>query len=558
MLIKIQKLDKRQLWINLLPYAIIILAMLLVSPSGPLYRYSLLNPDLATNQSVVKGLLHGRILFKNIFEQRGQYFYWLLMPGMLFNANYYLGRIWVWLIETGNMCLLYFAMNKLNKDRLCNTLLVLFAISFPATSSIGESESFGMPIFIYVAYLALTVKKLSLKQNFVLGLLFGIVLEIKYGMIGLICGFYFGYGMYLLVKKQFKYFAQTVLVAISGVLTAQIPLLIYELANHNLNDYINGYFLADANYLHTSFYNWSCIAPHILILIVLCVVTLWPIVYNWLVNKTPMLNRWLFVSCLIFALSFSVIIGHYNNSYSYPMIALMLIYAAPSYREAFKNQHLAKTGRILLMCSALLVTCVMIFNRARYAYQEYNLSRVPSPTDQASAFIRRNPGPILAKGCMAESLFAENNEYPKFKHFGTIFLSKDVYPEQYQAQEKYLAQKKPKWVFVKGTCSKNLTDLKNFLDYSSPEHFDLQYPSKKVYIKSKYGDSYLYSSTNDSKNLLKNYYLVWLKPGLMNIDNISGTVYELWLRKGEKVNYNPHAELLSLIESRRKHPILIG
>lgn len=516
---------------KLTPFICIILMALIFEPTSPFYHYGDGKYDMQISFAVVKALMHGEIYLKDIFEQRGLYFYWLSWPGMLTN-NIYFAQIWLWLIEIANFCGIYLLFQHLKKQPQINTLMTCLLMLFLYTMQAGEPEDLCLFVFAYTAYLVITIKKLSWQQNLLLGLLFGFIIEIKYGMIGIICGFYFGYGMYLLYKKQFKMFLQTVLVAVSGVLIAQIPLVIYELHINNLNNYLIEYFISNSSNLGNTLVNLSIIIAYLPVLLMTTLVLLLPLKIAF--TKLPKLNQWLFGSSMLFSLIFASLIGHYIQNYAWPIIILLFMLAMPYIKT---DLHVTdKLNKLFVICSFVVTGTLLLFNLKT----QYRFFTIPAPISyQMSQIIDENPGKAMTLHALGDSIYLNNSEYPKLKHFETVNIDYDQNPTQYDAQKYYLETKKAKWVSM--TINANYFKSNYVPSPSQYESANLQLYLKPKKLNLKIAKIRYFIYIPMYKPLLNNYNLVWLKgdPNYFATDH-SPKVLLLWLRKGEKVPQNCH------------------
>ena len=117
--IKFHKISKQE-WKNFLyyyglPCSLLVLALLFMSWASPIYQHAYIAQDMNASFAISKAIAHGEVYFKDIFEQRGLYFYLLqLSAGYL---PYYQAKVVVWVLEVINFLLLYVVIFKMAKLR---------------------------------------------------------------------------------------------------------------------------------------------------------------------------------------------------------------------------------------------------------------------------------------------------------------------------------------------------------------------------------------------------------------------------------------------------------
>ncbi|MGN0774734.1 MAG: hypothetical protein ACI4MP_13200 [Candidatus Ventricola sp.] len=219
------------------------------SRSSPLYP---LNDWVDANCyfTVGKSMLHGRVLYRDIYEHKGFYLYVLHALGYLISNTTFFG---VWLLEIASafaFLVLAYQTARLfctNEDVLC-WMPVLAAVIFGTKAfALGDSaEEFCLPLLAYALFVgakALRNGDVPTRREFVLiGVTSGCVLWIKYTMLGFYLG-WFIIPAWLMLRKHEPGKLTASLAAIAlGVSLATLPVLAYFAANGALRDLGQVYF----------------------------------------------------------------------------------------------------------------------------------------------------------------------------------------------------------------------------------------------------------------------------------------------------------------------------
>lgn len=446
----------------------ITLVLLLMSWCSPIYRFAYDAVDMNVSWAISKAIYHGQVYFKDIFEQRGIYFY-LLQPFTAF-MPYYWAKCCIWLMEVGNLYGVYFILYKafalvLGKDNLRQAQLysgILCTITpfLPLMSNMISPEEFCFMPIAYVGYLFIKftkTHKLTWQNNLLLGILFGYVINVKYSVAGPIVGFYLGIGFYLLFKKQFKQFFKTVGVAFGGLLLGEIPALIYFGANNALYDYFKYYFFDNAHSFALQY------APEILFVFILnntalIMFLVFPLYMFY--NRTWKTDRdafWMSVWLLIGSFFGLISIGRAGVAYALPVILIFYTFAGP-YLWAVKYYKNKIMMTLLIAVTAITIYGIIGVAKNGASFVSTSFLRMPSidyyqmnnrelPDYRLSRMIDEyGGGKTITFGAISGKEFNFNKEYPKSFYFDQTTMSFKRYPQSVYGQVNYLKHKDPVWV----------------------------------------------------------------------------------------------------------------
>lgn len=193
-------------------------------------------------------MMNGRVLYRDIYEQKGPLLYVLYGFAWIISHDTFMGAYVLELLACS--VFLYYSYRTL---RLYCGPAVLALLPFWAAllygsnafSHGGSAEELCLPIYAYIIYTGLSALKeqreISLTSCFTVGLLAGMVLWIKYSMLGIFAGFVLTPAALLVRKKRWKRLEQSAGLILLGVLLATFPFLAYFGLNHAVKDWMEAY-----------------------------------------------------------------------------------------------------------------------------------------------------------------------------------------------------------------------------------------------------------------------------------------------------------------------------
>lgn len=557
---------------KVLPPLLIVFFSFLMMVTSPLYHFAYNLTDFNCTMSVAKALAHGQVYFKDIFEQRGIYLYFIHLVGGL--MPYYAAKTCIWILEVLNLLGVYWLTLKIGalfnnkKTYYYSTAAILIFILFmPCSNNTADPEEWCLIPIVYSIYLAFK-QKFTLKDSWLLGIAMGYVINIKYSLMLIIAGLYFAVGLRMLFQKQFKQFGKTVLSAILGVTTGFIPAIVYFASTNSLDKWLKYYFLDNASSINLTN------SVHILLYYVLTMglflcFTAWPIVtLIYKINLTQKLN---ILSQLIWGILGILLIGRAGIGYFLPIIMYLGVLAAIG-TPNIDFKAAPKIFKIAMAVVQVFVVCCYAYKSLSYIGFDNGIVRIPNityynearakrPSYYASRMIDKfGDGKVLTYQTITNDIYMYNNEYPRLFYFDQTTMSYYKYPESLQAQNKYLATSEPKWVehttsverqpngmsdkelahqeaiYAKRQRKSNtysLAEVTAGIEWKehAMDQF-IKYPTQPVKLK----DGTYYVRFTLPKVLVKNYKLVYL--GMAGHDkSIEGSMQMLWVRNNELNKY---------------------
>ena len=229
-----------------------------VSKSSPLYPF---NDWFDANCyfTVGKSFWKGLVVYKDLFEQKGPLLYFLHALAYLVSHDTFLGVYFLEVIAASFFAYFSYKIILLfsKKPLWVFIPLVMTIIYTSASFSHGDSaEEFCLPLLTYGLYLLLKNQKTNEPLTFIeallLGLTSGMVLWIKFSLLGFYLGWIVMPLFTYLKNKKYKELGTLFWGIVLGVIIITLPFFIYFLVNNALTDWFTVYFYDNIFIYHQS------------------------------------------------------------------------------------------------------------------------------------------------------------------------------------------------------------------------------------------------------------------------------------------------------------------
>ena len=222
---------------------------LLFGFNSPLYTYNS-DHDYQWFMTMGNGLVHGKLPYRDLFEQKGPIVYFVTAFCCLFQNP----GIVMLIIEIFSMSLFFFFAYRICRKRLNSfySLLALPILAFAIFTcwshlrSASTMEEFCLPIYTY--FLLSWLEFLDEKQNwtwlrcFCFGLCFGILLWIKFTLLYFILTPLLIWFFISLRRRQYRILLLNIFFMFLGALSITMPILIFYGINNALGNLFYVYF----------------------------------------------------------------------------------------------------------------------------------------------------------------------------------------------------------------------------------------------------------------------------------------------------------------------------
>ena len=241
---------KKNIGIILLCFIISFIVLLFTSKNSFIYP---INDWYDANAffTVGKGIFKGVVPYRDVFEQKGLILYFIYGLGSLISYKTFYG---VFIIEVLFFTVTLFYLGKivcLFLDKKYN-FIILPVMAVMLTTSVGfvhggACEEFCFPMLVIPLYYYIyhfKVQKLSYKQLYLNGLMAGLILMMKYSILGFLFGFMaFIFFDFIFNEKNIKRAFISCLFFLLGMATPVVLCLVYLGINGAIKDFIEQYFI---------------------------------------------------------------------------------------------------------------------------------------------------------------------------------------------------------------------------------------------------------------------------------------------------------------------------
>lgn len=463
-------------------------------------KYSILYPfndwqDSNSFLTVARSMIDGKIVYKDIIEQKGPILYVIYMIGYIFSIGKISG---IFLLEVISLSIVFYYAYKILKlfintkyDFLFIPIFGVFICTSYSFVHGGSAEEFCLPflmISLYYFIYHFVKKELTYKQLFINGILSMIVALIKFSLLGFWFGFMAIIFFDLIFKKQYKKAFISCIVFLSGMFLIGFICIIYFLLNDALNDFVYSYFLINAG-------SYAKESSNIFIRIVKCF-------YEGFINLgrnigflilTPFLIYSIFkifkktkTRIAIISIFLLLFMGIYIGlrSYKYYTIPLLIFYIFVFI--FFNIRYKEKIDKIKVNKNILIILCVLGIGICSYCFANYRSYILTSQNDYAQFRIANiiksesdNPT-ILNYGSLDYGFYNILNVISDCKYFHRMNISYDKLPDNYDVQKEYIVNKKVEYVIV-GIRKDNKKVLDDF-DFIL-NNYEIIYEDNQIYEK---------------------------------------------------------------------------
>ncbi len=228
------------------------LIMTICSQNSFLYPFNT-EPDVSCFYTTGKSILHGKVLYRDIYEHKGLYLYFLYMLAYLVDNNGYLG---VYLLEIiSSTIFMYFSYKSLLvlscEERAGEKIAIISGVCICICGSFQEggfAEEFFIPIISIIVYLTISYfnciypKDIPFLYVFVIGMLSASLFWAKYTSLGLVLGLVLYLIWLYIVEKKVIRLLICVAEFLVGFFVGSIPLIAYFSINNAWKDLFEVYF----------------------------------------------------------------------------------------------------------------------------------------------------------------------------------------------------------------------------------------------------------------------------------------------------------------------------
>lgn len=441
-----------------------------------------------------KAMMNGQVIYRDLYDQKGPYLYLLYGIAYIINHNSFAGVFVIEIISiTIFLASCYKILNMYCKKQVSCLLLPVIGAAILSSKSFyfgGAAEEFCLPLLGISLYYSLKYFKEqypALPDNrmiFVNGIMAGIVMQVKYTILG----FYFAWmamiTLAILFKKDFKNFLKSCFAFFFGMLSTMIPWLLYFGIHGALDDWYQCYiynnvflysnFLEAGNGIFQRIYSlakilyWLILENFSYFVLIICGMG-----YFLLSLKV----RW-YEKINLLAMATFMFLGIYVGGSTLPYYSIPLMVFVPLGAVAtgkalerillyFSLRKKGVKNEIVRAMSLILTILVMVISMAFSHY--YSMNSYFMEQDKNSYFLfkfkeivtqEKNPT-LLTVSCLDAGLYTVADIMPTCKFFQTNGIS---FQEMFQEQHRYIEEGRTQFVLARDEYPESIFDKYELVD----------------------------------------------------------------------------------------------
>lgn len=455
-----------------------ILLMTLCSAASPLYVIQDWT-DVNTYFTMGKGIVHGAVPYRDLFDHKGPYLYFLYAVAYLIHHTKFTGVFLLQILFMFSTLVCLFKTADLflenRKRSLFSALLVTYLVFAADTYYIpnqldmggGSPEEFCLPFFALSLYLlTLQVKRQRFSAGYMIchGVLMGCVCLIKFNFLLYWVGLLLPVYIALLYHKKIACFFKGVLWTALGLAVALLPYGLYALVTHSLSDFLYAYIKFNSLYAHNDHSlsirvmdTLSKAQAYLLSSFLIALLFIGGLFYIVFVcRKFTMSYRFSLVGGFC-ALLFSVYFGQVMAYSRIPFLifALFGFIALFSVVPRFSmSQRLSNNGkRMLCLLLSMVVLVVVVNNNKMLITKDKNKpGRTIVTCQQEMAEIIKSRGDegasVLEIGMLNRAFYTVLDVVPNRKYFYKPNISYEQCPEILDSQLAYVEEHAADYVII--------------------------------------------------------------------------------------------------------------
>ncbi len=253
---------KKSNWILLYCLAIAFIVLLYRSTSSPIYPMNLW-VDSNAAFTIGRGMINGKVVYQDLFDHRGPYFYFIHAISALISDHSFTGVFILEIIFSTIFLFYSFKTLKIyttDEAAILGLPLISLLIYHSKAFAVGDSpEEFILPLLtISFYYLLLLVHgdERWLGNKFIIalnGLAFGSVFWIKFNATGFWIAWILIILLFLISKRKYRDIISFVFNFFAGFILSGLPVILYFSLNHAWSYLVDSYFVVNLFYYPSSF-----------------------------------------------------------------------------------------------------------------------------------------------------------------------------------------------------------------------------------------------------------------------------------------------------------------
>ncbi|MBR3288737.1 MAG: glycosyltransferase family 39 protein [Lachnospiraceae bacterium] len=458
----------------------------------------LMEVDGACFYDIGKAIVDGKILYKEVFDHKAPYIYFINALGSLIDYNHFGLFIIEILVLFFSIYYTYKILKLLFKNNMyqaaeefsligaffMSVLLTLREISFGYSRTEAFAVAFFIPAFyIFIKFIVIRNNLKDIKSKiFIIGILAGLSFMTNIKAIALFAPFAISILILLIQNKKYKLILWTFIIGLSGVIVSILPYVTYMLWTNSFEDMI--YAVVNTNIAYAGskismslmknsgeilYYNsdegiiatiiaFTQMEPLVMALIYISFILIFVAKYNKYLKLTLCLQ-------VIIAFLYIMLSGRIQTYYLYimmPFVISIYVLIVDRVQVIFKNKNLLeflnKRNKVITTVFVIIVTLLLSFlNNSRYLYAANHnyvarAKKINDIVDNYKSNIIERDLKVLGLGFIPE-IYVYLDAKINYKHFIVPSVAYEKDKTAYTAQYNYLSKLDPDIVVIQESQS---------------------------------------------------------------------------------------------------------
>lgn len=413
--------------------------------------------------TVGRAMLDGKVMYRDIYEQKGPWLYFLHVFCAWISNDSFLG---VFFLEIINLFFVFLLVSKIvelygYKPLVCTVVATLVGLSFSFSYAMwyGDSvEEFCSTFYLYLLYITIKnikqSKKYSALEFILIGAMIGLAFWSKFTLVAIYVG-WFAYFIWRSVRrKEGVQICWAILYMLCGFLIISLPCILYFVINGALKDLMVVYFYNNLFLYSNSkgiFYTIGLFFLNILKTLGCNLQYTLPAVFGviWFALKKTGEEKFFLLWILPITLCVIYVGGRGYPYYGLPVCTFSVFgyVGVLEILEKLKKEQHKKIIKLSSVALMICCCCVSFFvnGNHRFIFRD----KMQSPQHYMAQYMKENgdeDSTLLTWGMLDAGFYLAAGQVPEYKYFCKLNID---LPEMHQEIARYLDEKLPDYVVVK-------------------------------------------------------------------------------------------------------------
>ncbi|MEN6434713.1 MAG: hypothetical protein ABFD58_02745, partial [Anaerolineaceae bacterium] len=426
-----------------------------------------------------KGMMHGLVPYRDLFEQKGPLLYFVYGLASLVSYRTFIGGFILEVIAFTFFLFFSFKSLSLFMDKklalISLPILSILILNLKAFTHGGSAEELCLSLLAVSLYHLLRYLKSdkpaadTFQIFFWNGLIAGCILWVKFSMLGFWLGWFLAFSIGLIAQKQVGQAFRGIGTFLGGIAAATIPWVIYFWVNHAIPDWINTYFVINL----TSYSETQTLLDRVINILIFLTAQfiknpvfgtlLWFGIIGFAVFSKflGMLYKRILMLVCLFLLIVGVYWGGTGYIYYYLFLTPFVLFGLIVIADALKGLILPVISHRAMMVVGiiLIISLPLEYKFDQNAYM-LRIKRQDLVQYKFAKIIDRSPDKsLLNYGSLDMGFYTTAGVLPGVKYFEVQNLQYSRYPLNIDEQNRYLREGVTEFVVLRDFNQKNIPNL---------------------------------------------------------------------------------------------------